>query len=263
MFSPVKTRTSFEEAVQQIADAVRAGDLHVGDRLPPERALAEQMAISRPTLREAVKLLADAGVLEVKPGQGGGMFVRSEVIPAGLIEERAKLRISEVSGVLEARRLLEPRVAQLAALYATEADFEAMAKTIALQREYADDRERFLQLDLRFHLRIVRATQNSTIVTLMRFLLDRLEIARDMALRGGPYEPQWTIDIHERTLKAIMSGEPEAINAAVDEHLRVLERLWEAESGRARLRQIPEFLLPRGERPASSPKARGRPARRR
>src|SRR3990172_2690549 len=132
MFSPVKTRTTFEEAVRQIADAIRAGDLHVGDRLPSERALAQKMAISRPTLREAVKLLAEAGIIAVKVGPAGGMFVRSDVIPAGLIEERSKLRISEVSGVLESRRLLEPRVAQLAGLYATEADFEALEKTIDL-----------------------------------------------------------------------------------------------------------------------------------
>lgn len=253
MFAPVKTRTSFEEAVQQIADAVRAGDLHVGDRLPSERALSHQMAISRPTLREAVKLLVEAGVIEVRAGQAGGMFVRSEVIPSGLIEERSKLRISEVSGVLEARRLLEPRVAQLAALYATEADFEALEKTIELQREHAQDRVRFLQLDLRFHMRIARATQNSTIVSLMRFLLERLEIARDMALRGGKYEPQWAIDIHERTLKAIMGGRPEAIDVALDEHLSFLERLWEEESGRARLRRIPEFLLPHIERSVRNP----------
>ncbi|MBI4501172.1 MAG: FadR family transcriptional regulator [Gemmatimonadetes bacterium] len=250
MFTPVKTRTTFEEAVQQIADAIRAGDLHIGDRLPSERALAHQMAISRPTLREAVKLLAEAGVIEVKVGPAGGMFVRSDVIPLDLIEERSKLRISEVSGVLEARRLLEPRVAQLAGLYATETDFEGMQKTIDLQRQHADDRERFLQLDLRFHMRIARATQNSTVVALMRFLLERLEIARDMALRDGTYEPQWAIGIHERTLKAIMSGNPDEVDAAMDEHLSFLERIWEQESGRARLRQPPDFLLPRAQRPS-------------
>lgn len=95
------------------------------------------------------------------------MFVRSDVIASGLIEERSKLRISEVSGVLDARRLLEPHVAQLAGLYATEADFEALQKTIELQRQHPDDREQFLQLDLRLHLHIARATQNSTIVALM------------------------------------------------------------------------------------------------
>ncbi|MBI4501553.1 MAG: FadR family transcriptional regulator [Gemmatimonadetes bacterium] len=248
MFTPVRTRSTFEEALRQIADAIRAGDLRAGDRLPSERILAAQMAISRPTLREAIKLLSDAGVLEVKPAPGGGAFVRSELVPSNLLEERSKLRISEVSGVLEARRAFEPRVAQLAGLYGTEADFEAMRRTIALQRQHANDRERCLQLDLRFHIWIARATHNSTIVAMMRFLLHQLELAWDMGLRGGPEETRWAIAIHERTLAGIVSGDPEAIDAAMDEHLSFLERIWEEESGRARLRKPPDFLLPHAQR---------------
>jgi GntR family transcriptional regulator, transcriptional repressor for pyruvate dehydrogenase complex len=251
MFTSVKTRRTFEEAVEQIAEAIRAGDLHAGDRLPSERTLAAQMGISRPTLREAIKVLADSGIVEVKPGPGGGMFVRSDLVPAGLIAERSELRISEISGVLEARRLLEPRVAQLAALYATEDDLDAMRRTIDLQRECPDDRERFIQLDLRFHMAIARATKNATIVALMRSLLRRLEIARDMAIRG-PHEPESAIAIHEHTLQAIMGGDPETIEAAMDEHLSFLEHIWEEESGRARLRKIPDFLLPRAERESAT-----------
>ena len=60
-FEPVSSRRTFEEAVEQIAERIKAGDLHVGDRLPSERELAALMRISRPTLREAVKVLAEAG----------------------------------------------------------------------------------------------------------------------------------------------------------------------------------------------------------
>ena len=95
MFTPVRTRSTFEEAVRQIADAIRVGDLHVGDRLPSERALADQMDISRPTLREAIKLFSDVDIIEVRPGLGGGMFLRSDVVPPGLLEERSMLRISD------------------------------------------------------------------------------------------------------------------------------------------------------------------------
>jgi hypothetical protein len=64
-----------------------------------------------------------------------------------------------------------------------------------------------------------------------------------MALRAD-HEPEWAIQIHERTLQAIMSRDPDQIEAAMDEHLTFLERIWEEESGRARLRKIPDFLLP-------------------
>ncbi len=249
-FRPVRTLRTFEEAVEQIAEAIRVGDLRAGERLPSERVLAAQMEISRPTLREAIRVLSEAGVVTVAPGPAGGMTVATDFVPAGLVEERSVLRLGEVAGVLETRRLFEPRVAQLAALYATDEDFEAMRQTIELQRGSLDDRARFTQLDLRFHVAIARATRNETVVSMMRLLLHRLAIARDMALRG-PHEGGPAITLHERTLTAITGGDPDEIEAVMDEHLGYLERIWEEETGRPLLRRPPDFLLPRAHRAAA------------
>jgi GntR family transcriptional regulator, transcriptional repressor for pyruvate dehydrogenase complex len=252
-FAPVSTRRTFEEAVEQIADKVKSGELHVGDRLPPERELAAQMQISRPTLREAVKALAEAGVLEVRRGQSGGTFVASELVPRELVKSTLQMRVSEVAGVLEARRLLEPRVAQLAAVHSGEDDFAAMQATIDRQRELAAQPEflphedLFLQLDMKFHLAMARATRNSTVVSLMSSLLKRLEIARDMAMHA-PLVPDWTIEIHERTLAAIRSADFELIDSVMDEHLAQLEQIWERETGRGLVRPLPDFLQPVAER---------------
>jgi GntR family transcriptional repressor for pyruvate dehydrogenase complex len=239
-FEPVATRRTFEEALQQIADKIRAGDLHTGDRLPSERDLAAQMRISRPTVREAVKALAEAGVLEVRRGQTGGIFVRSELVPRDLVRLGWEVRVSEVAGVLEARRLLEPRVAQLAAVHAGGEHFVAMQKTIDRQAELAGKPD-FLRLDLAFHLGIAKATGNSTVVTLMRSLFRRLEIARDMAMHA-PTVPEWTIDIHKRTLDAIRSADFALIDEVMDEHLAQLEQVWEDETGRGMVRPLPDFL---------------------
>ena len=111
MFEPVRTRRTFEEAAEQIAHKVRTGELRVGDKLPGERTLAVQMEISRPTLREAVRILVEAGLLEVRRGPGGGMFVAADVVPVELVREKSTMRVGEVAAVLEARRLVEPRVA--------------------------------------------------------------------------------------------------------------------------------------------------------
>jgi DNA-binding FadR family transcriptional regulator len=252
-FGPVSTRRTFEEAVQQIAEKVRSGDLHLGDRLPSERELAELMRISRPTLREAVKVLAEAGVLEVRRGQTGGIFVASELVPRDLLRTRSEIRVGEVAGVLEARRLLEPRVAQLAAVHAAEDDFAAMQATIERQRELAaqDDflshEDLFLQLDLKFHLAMARASRNSTVMALMRSLFNRLEIARDMAMHA-PTVPDWTIEIHERTLAAVRSSDFVLIDSVMDEHLSQLEQIWERETGRGLVRPLPDFLQPVAER---------------
>ena len=212
------------------------------------------MQISRPTLREAVKVLAEAGVVDVTSGRGGGMVVASEFVPRELVRTRSELRVGEVGGVLEARRLLEPRVAQLAALHATDDDFAAMQLTIERQRVLMGSREsfmrhedRFLQLDVRFHLAIARATRNATIVQLMRTLLRQLEIARDMALHV-PLMPEWTIDIHERTAAAIRAADPDEIEAVMDEHLGRVEQTWQEETGRPLTRPLPDFLRPVAER---------------
>ncbi len=252
-FEPVATRRTFEEAVEQIAERVKAGDLHEGDRLPSERELAAQMRISRPTLREAIKVLAEAGVLEVRRGQAGGIFVAAELVPRELLRSRSEIRVSEVSGVLEARRLVEPRVAQLAAVHASEDDFAVMAELIERKRQLASQsdflrqEDLFLQLDMKFHLAVARSTRNSTVVSLMRSLLKRLEIARDMAVHA-PLVPEWVIDIHERTLAAIRSADFQAIDQVMDEHLAQLEQIWERETGRGLVRPLPDFLQPVAER---------------
>ncbi len=229
MFAPVRTRHTFEEAAEQIADKIRAGQLRAGDKLPPERDLAVQMEISRPTLREAVKVLVDAAVLEVRRGPGGGMFVSSDVVPVELIRQRSSDRRAEVEQVLEARRLIEPGVARLAAARAEEEDFAALERTIEVMREIVDagygpeDEDRFLQLDMQFHLAMARAAGNPTVEALMRMLFRELEIARDMAMHL-PAVPEWTIDIHERTLSALRGGDPDDVAAVMDEHLAQLER---------------------------------------
>src|SRR3712207_6705398 len=187
------------------------------------------MEISRPTLREAVRVLVDAGVLEVRRGPGGGMFVASDVVPVELIRRRSSDRLAEVAPVLEARRLVEPGVARLPARPAGEDELEALERSIAAMRQIVDrgyrpeDEDRFLQLDMQFHLALARAAGNPTVETLMRTLFRQLEIARDMAMHL-PLVPEWTIEIHERTLAAIRAGDPDDVEAVMDEHLGQLER---------------------------------------
>jgi GntR family transcriptional regulator, transcriptional repressor for pyruvate dehydrogenase complex len=144
-------------------------------------------------------------------------------------------------------------VAQLAAVHAGDDDFAAMQDTIERQRELAADQDflshedLFLQLDLKFHLAMARATRNSTVVSLMRSLFNRLEIARDMAVHA-PLVPDWVIDVHERTLAAIRGHDFAHIDAVMDEHLAQLEQIWEKETGRGLVRPLPDFLQPVAER---------------
>src|SRR4051794_25086820 len=235
MFTPVRTRRTFEEAAEQIAHGVRTGQLRVGDRLPGERSLAAQMEISRPTLREAIKVLVTAGVLEVRRGHEAGMYVSTDVVPADLVRERFDLRRGEVAAVLEARRIVEPGVARLAAQRASDADHAALERSIEAMRHIVaagygpGDEDRFLQLDVQFHLALARASDNPTVERLMRMLFRELEIARDMAMHE-PLVPEWTIAIHQETVQAIRTGDLDAVAEVMNRHLGRLESTWAKEA---------------------------------
>jgi len=230
VFTPVRTRRSFEEALDQIVERIKTGDLRVGDRMPSEREMAAAMGISRPTLREALKLLSEAEIIEVR-ARSGGMTVLRDLIPPELLTERSELVLEEVGEVLEARRMIEIQVAQVAGQKATESDFEALQTTIELQAKHEGEHDRLLQLDERFHLEVAQSTRNVMLLDVVRMVLRRLAIARDMT----PREPSdWKLEvaIHSRTLAALRSRDPRAIDAAMDEHMSYLEAIWEQETGR-------------------------------
>ena len=231
-FTPIESRQLFEEALTQIADAVWLGDLAIGDRLPSERVMAAQMNISRPTLREVIQALSECGVLEVRPGSGA--YVRGEQLPAGLVEERARVRIGEVAEVLEARRALEPQIAQLAAIDTRPADLTAMQRALDRQARAGEDRDRFLRCEIAFHLSLARAARNGVLEPLMKRILAKVESVMDMVLLG--HDVERTIDIHERTIEAIRDGDPQEIDAVMDEHLAMTEAVWEQATRGARPR---------------------------
>jgi DNA-binding FadR family transcriptional regulator len=248
MFDPVRTRRTFEEAVEQIADRIRLGELRTGDRLPSERDLARVMQISRPTVREAIRVLSEAGAVEVRPGAGGGIFVAADFVPARLISRTSEMRVDEVAVVLEARRLIEPRVAMLASARARDDDFAAMQRTIDRQVALLADggvlahEDRFLQLERQFHLTMAQATGNPRLARIMRSIIRDVEIARDMTMHV-PLVADWTIDMHEKTLAAIKAGDLGRIDRVMDEHLGRMEETWEAETGRRLIRPSPSFLF--------------------
>jgi GntR family transcriptional repressor for pyruvate dehydrogenase complex len=247
MFEPIRSRKIFEEAVDQIVGAIRRGDLQVGDRLPAERDLAAQLEISRPSVREAIKMLAEADIVEVR--RGGGTYVKTEAI-LHRPESSSSFEISEIGALLEARRMIEPRVAQLAAFYGSEHDFRIMGQTVEGQRSAleANDRDRYLAYEAQFHIAMARTTRNDVIVGIVEQITTGLEPARDMILRSSGVTLDSAIDMHERTLRAIMSRDQGAVVEVMDEHLEDLERMWTEESGRGLRGSVPNFL----RRPASA-----------
>lgn len=275
VFQPVQLVRPCEIVAFRISEAIRAGDVKVGERLPSEQNLSEQLGVSRPTLREAIKLLVQAAVLNVLPGSSGGIFVISQSVPQELCGlPLPELPMEDIAVVLEARRLIEPHVARMAAAYGMPADFAAMREAVALS-EQTDARYRRRRIteegvelmtiaSTRFNLAVARATQNSVVVQMMEILLRRMEPVRMLALRELE-----DITLSTRTLanslSAIESGEPELIDRATSERIGLLEGAWERATGR-RLRRRPLLRLvadPQPVAPAAAVAVKAsRPARR-
>lgn len=245
---PIMPVRAFERAADQIVDAVRMGDIRTGDRLPSERDIAATMEISRPSLRAALRVLEDAGIIEVRPGSAGGIFVMSNTVPRSLFGPKLPPSPDEVRSALETRRMFEPRVAHLAAVRASPDDFDRLQWTIDEQKAVLTEggtgaEERFSCQALHFHMRVAGATHNKLIIALSRTLQGRLESVRELVgnTEGGMHA---TLELHERTLSAIKLADHEQIERVMEEHIAALELAWETKSARPLVRQMPDFMLP-------------------
>ena len=161
-FTAVRTRSVAGDVVGQIVERLRSGELKLGDVLPGERVLATQMDVSRPTVSAAMAKLADAGILRRRPGRQGNAEIISIWVPDDLVEKPAvvgELEADEIFRVLEARKTLEPRIAQLAAFRATDEDFAELQESIDLLASDGNDVTRAEQAELLFHRIMWRAAR--------------------------------------------------------------------------------------------------------
>lgn len=243
LFEPVQTQSAVYAVIDQLVDLIHSGRLPVGTLLPGERKLAEATKVSRRTIREAIELMREGGVLTVEPGPGGGTTVASIWVPEELmrLKDPNPITADEVFGLLEARRTIEPRVAHLAAMRGTSEDFRIMENTIAFQRANSDDEGRLSQGNAIFHRQLWRAAGNRELESAMRSIYRALAVPFAAALQQDE-SPLTGIELHEETLHALRLGDSQLIEEVMDRHLAYLEQRCEVAFGRSRIRGIPQFL---------------------
>jgi DNA-binding FadR family transcriptional regulator len=164
VFEPVQPPTTFEETVERLGTAIRLGILGPGTRLPSERELAEQLGISRSTLRQAITTLVQSGHLTSVRGRGGGTFVvqeppLAEGSPAGPVRE-------DWHDVLDMRKAIEVGCAMIAGERAGEDDVALMRDCVA-RMAAAKEFDDYRRADVRFHIAIAQATRVPRLVALM------------------------------------------------------------------------------------------------
>jgi len=231
---PIKSARIYEEIVRQVKQLIAAGRLKSGDRLPPERDLAEKFVVSRTSVREALRALESRGLIEIRAGDGA--FVR-DISVETLIEPLALVILPHreaVGELFEARRLLEPAIATLAARRATPEEIAAMERILDAQgKEVAEGRTGVAQ-DAAFHAALAGSAHNRAISRIVNALMDLLTQSREESLQT-PGRPARSHRDHLRILEAIRRRDEMAAHRTVLDHLIAVEGLvMEAQGAVAR-----------------------------
>lgn len=228
VFAPVRTANAFEQTVERLGRAIRMGLLAPGEQLPSERELAQRLALSRSTVREALRVLQEAGYLEARRGRGGGTFVaerlptKPERSPEDVIREFGD---DDLAALLRYRRVLELGAAELAAERATAQQVDVLAGLIDEMMAFADnDYRAYRALDARFHLEIA-AIADATVLT---DAMSETQGELSEVLIAIPHSIESLVNAdtqHRRILAAIEARDRDAARVAMREHVEGIEHL--------------------------------------
>jgi GntR family transcriptional repressor for pyruvate dehydrogenase complex len=230
---PIRTGRTFEAAIEHILDGIERTRLRAGDRLPTEAELAAMLEISRPTLRQALRVLESSGLLSVRRGAAGGIFLVSDLVPRDELSSAVALEEHAVLDTLVARRLLESVVTHRSLDMATPDDLEDIRRTVDLLRAHLGDRPAVMKADAMFHRCVVRAAQSHELERAMRGIGRSLAPIRD-AYSGGMDQDRKTLRIHEMQLTAMVARDHISLTHILDEHFRMLEDAVATALGAAR-----------------------------
>lgn len=210
----------------EILALVHALSLTTDDGLPSEREISTQLGISRNTVREALRGLAERGLLESR--HGSGWFVRPRT-DAGVRDLAVHVRLGSITSaqLAEVRNAIEPAIVTAAAIRRSERDLEELDELLQVMITARDDEYAFFRADSRFHEVLARASGNVLFEMAIKPILTAIDETRPN--RGGvlqvPGRRDQIVDEHRAMLEAIREGNPEAAKQAMGAHLYGFARL--------------------------------------
>jgi DNA-binding FadR family transcriptional regulator len=215
IFEPIRRRRAFEEVCERIRHQLSIRALRPGDKLPAERDLAVQLGVSRSALREALRSLEIAGIVELRKGVKGGAFVRpgDPTSMTRVIQDLMHLGAISFDDLTEARLLIQSGVVRLACERATKADIEAIGRNIDATEEMTrlgrhDERLRYA---MEFYRLLALSTRNE-ILTILG------------GLTGGAPTPG-LVESRRRFFRHLKAGDAEKATQEIESHLTKLHKL--------------------------------------
>ncbi|MGY4815306.1 FadR/GntR family transcriptional regulator [Pseudomonas chlororaphis subsp. piscium] len=206
--SPLIKRSLVDQALEQLRQRINDGAWSIGQRLPTEPELAAELGISRNTVREAMRVLAFSGLVEIR--QGDGSYLRALVDPLDTLKALSQCSLEQAR---ETRQIIETEAIGLAALRRTDQDLLALREALALSGDhYHGDLESYIACDLVFHGRLVDAAHNPTLSELYRYFSSVVGAQLRQTLSINPRR-QAVFDLHIDLLDAVEQRDPERAKA--------------------------------------------------
>lgn len=230
-FQPIKPKKVSAQIAEQIRTSILAGEFAPGDKLPPERELAEMFGVSRPSVREALNMLASSGL--VMSYQGGGTVVLSlmETTSGNPLTELIRTQSARALDVIEVRKGLESWTAFYAAERALPEDIRRMEEIVAAMERNLDGMRSSEDIDANLHILIAKATYNIVWLHLMQTIFDGMKEFQQSVWRAVylTHEDHQTLYAHHRRIfETIRDKNPEKARNAMLEHLSFAEKRSEA-----------------------------------
>ncbi len=235
-FQPIKPKKVSLQIADQIRNSILAGDFIPGDKLPPERELAEMFGVSRPSVREALNILSAAGM--VMSYHGGGTVVQSLVDSAvgNFLSELIRVQQERALDVIEVRKGMESWTVYYAAQRAQPEDLQRLEEIVLGMERNLNGGKPSEDFDANFHVVIARATHNIVWLHLMQTLFDAMKefqqsVWRAVYLTREDHHLLYTH--HYQIYEAIRHRDAEAARTAMLEHLTFAEQRSTAYVARA------------------------------
>jgi GntR family transcriptional repressor for pyruvate dehydrogenase complex len=209
--------------VDHLRSFITRQGLLAGDRLPPERELADLLKLTRGDVRRAVGYLAALGILEVRHGVGAFLADSTTALGSASLEMLQMGSGFNTAQMFEARRALECELVSLAAERSREDQLTPMAEALAEMFAATEDADEFLIHDIRFHRAIARASGNPILAALMEVIAGALYDERKQAA-GTLTNRTAALELHKRIYRAIRARDPKKAREMMRSHLESAEQ---------------------------------------
>jgi GntR family transcriptional repressor for pyruvate dehydrogenase complex len=222
-FETIRRNRIYEEIARQIEKMITE-KMKAGDRLPPERQLAEMFGVSRSSIRDAIRTLEMSGLVEAR--QGLGTVVREHSTDA-MVNPLTQVLVQKrklVGELLDVRKMIEPPLAARAAVHATSDEVAEMDAILQRQEEKMRGGELAIEEDNEFHYAIALAADNSVVLKVLDVLMDLLRETRERSLQVQG-RPERSMADHRDILDAIRRQDAAGAEAAMRRHIEAVEKM--------------------------------------